>query len=147
MSADTSDSETKVGSFERPYFFEEHFPSSYSLKFAIPVKRHRGKLEFDRDELEKVSSCGKDGFAVYIDVKDYGRDELSVRIVNELIIVAGKRRPFPGSYHPRQFSREFKLPEFCDPESVTSFISDDGILGVKAAPLHKAHTNGGTGIN
>lgn len=71
---------------------------------------------------------------MYIDVKDFQPHEISVKTVNETIIIEGRQDKRPGGAIPRHFVRHFRLPEFYDSEDVFSFISDDGILEVKALP-------------
>ena len=123
--------------FQRPYFFEEHFPASYHLTFAPPVQHHPGKLNYPRQDLDKLAHMDKEGYHLYVDVKDYEEDEISVRTIDETIIVEGKQKKRPGSNAlPRHFVRHFKLPENFDSEDVFSAISDDGILEIKCLPPH-----------
>lgn len=121
-------------SYHRPYFFEEHFPASYRLCFAPPVQRYPGELNYKPEELERRSSITKDHFQVYVDVKEFQPHEISVKTVNETIIVEGKQDKRPGNALPRHFIRYFRLPEYYDSEDVHSSISEDGILEITALP-------------
>lgn len=123
----------------RPYFFEEYFPSSYRLCYAPPVQRHPGKFDLPKDELEKAH-VDANGFEVFVDVKDFQPDEISVKTINEVIVVEGKQEKRPGNSLPRHFVRHFHLPPFYDSEDVFSFISDDGILEIRAVPADKKKT-------
>lgn len=123
----------------RPYFFEEYFPSSYGLYFKPPVQRYPGKFNVPVEEIGKEHITDS-GFEVFVDVKDFQPNEISVRTVNEVIIVEGKQEKRPGNALPRHFVRHFHLPEFYDSEDVFSFISDDGILEIKALPATKKRT-------
>lgn len=89
----------------------------------------------------------KDGFIVYIDVKDFQPHEISVKTINETIIVEGKQDKRPGGAIPRHFVRHFRLPENFDSEDVFSFISDDGILEVKALPASQKRAFRGRNIS
>lgn len=123
-------------SIQRPYFFEEHFPASYHLTFAPPVQRHPGAFNFPREELDKRAHMDKDGYHLYVDVKEYQPHEITVRTVDETIVVEGKQDKRPGNALPRHFVRHFRLPEHYDSEDVFSAISDDGILEIKCIPPH-----------
>lgn len=123
----------------RPYFFEEYFPSSYRLCYAPPVQRHPGKFEVPKHELGK-EHIDADGFEVFLDVKDFKPEEVSVKTINEVIIVEGKQGKRPGNAVPRHFVRHFHLPEYYDSEDVFSAISDDGVLEIRAVPASKKKT-------
>lgn len=124
---------------QRPYFFEEYFPSSYGLYFAPPVQRYPGRFNLPKEEFNKEHIDEK-GFEVFVDVKDFQPHEITVRTVNEMIIVEGRQEKRPGNTLPRHFVRHFHLPEFYDSEDVFSLISDDGILEIKALPSSKKRT-------
>lgn len=116
-----------------PYFFEKYFPASYHLTFHPPISHHPGSYNFTREEIEKKSHVTSKEFQVFVDVKEFKPEEISVKTVNETIIVEGKQEKRPGIV-PRHFVRHFRLPDFFDSEDVYSSISDDGILEVKALP-------------
>lgn len=125
-----------MSTFQRPYFFEEHFPSSYHLTFAPPVQRQHVSLNYPRNELDKLAHMDKDGYHLYVDVKEYQPNEITVKTIDETIIVEGKQDKGVGNALPRHFVRHFRLPEHYDSEDVFSSISDDGILEIKALPAH-----------
>lgn len=117
----------------RPYFFEEHFPASYHLTYAPPVRHYPGYLNPPLEEIGQPH-MERDGFVIYIDVKDFKAHEISVKTVDQTIIVEGKQEKRPGVSVPRHFVRNFRLPDYFDSEDVFPFISDDGILEIKALP-------------
>lgn len=84
--------------------------------------------------MERKSEISKDHFEVYIDVKNFEPDEITVRTVNETVIVEGRQKKRDKNAIPRHFVRHFRLPHHFDSEDVHSYISEDGILEVKALP-------------
>lgn len=126
-----------MSAFVKPYFFEEYFPASYRLCFAPPVQRYPGELHMTPEEIEKKTEISKDHFEVYINVKEFLPNEITVKTVNETVIVEGKQEKRDKNSIPRHFIRYFRLPEFYDSEDVHSIISDDGILEITAKPAAK----------
>lgn len=74
---------------------------------------------------------------LFYKVKDFQPNEITVKTINETIIVEGKQEKRPGNTVPRHFIRHFRLPEYYDSEDVFSTISDDGILDIRALPAQE----------
>lgn len=110
-----------------PYFFEKYFPASYHLTYNAPIQRYPGQFGYNREELEQKSKISKDEFRVFLDMKDFSADDISVKTIDESVIVEGKQKRGYGKI-PSQFSRQFRLPEFFDSEDVIARMSDDHIL-------------------
>lgn len=85
---------------------------------------------------DESKSAGKDGFQMCLDVRQYQPNEISVKTVNNSIIVEAKHeeKPDKDGYISRQFTRRYVLPERYRAEDVISSLSSDGILTVKATP-------------
>lgn len=83
---------------------------------------------------------GKDGFQLCLDVKDFAPNEISVKTVDDTIVVEGKHeeRQDQHGYISRQFTRRYTLPDGYDAKDVVSQLSSDGVLTVKAPPQPKA---------
>lgn len=124
-------------SYGEPYFFEKYFPASYHIKFQPPVHRYRGSYNYSREEMERKTHISTDEFHVFLDVKEYRPDEITVKTINEMVIVEGKQNKRSPNEIPRHFIRDFQLPEFFDSEDVFSTISDDGVLEIKALPASR----------
>lgn len=133
----TTENREKMQSFSEPYFFEKYFPASYHITFQPPVHRHRGSYNYSQEEMERKSRISTDEFHVFLDVKEYRPDELTVKTINEMVIIEGKQNKRSPNEIPRHFIRHFTLPEFFDSEDVFSTISDDGILEVKSLPASR----------
>ncbi len=82
----------------------------------------------------KQSLIGKDGFQMCLDVVHFKPNEISVKTVGNQVIIEGKHqeRQDDHGFISRQFSRRYVLPEGYDPNTITSNLSSDGVLTVKA---------------
>ncbi|KAK7866424.1 hypothetical protein R5R35_008951 [Gryllus longicercus] len=88
----------------------------------------------------------KDGFKANLDVQQFQPEELSVRMVDDYVVVEGKHeeRKDAHGFVSRQFQRRYKLPKDVDPDTVTSALSTDGVLtifGPKKQPVPLADVN------
>lgn len=79
----------------------------------------------------------KDKFQVNLDVQHFAPEEISVKTSDGYVVIEGKHeeRKDEHGYISRQFRRRYLLPEGCNPESVESRLSTDGVLSV-IAPKH-----------
>uniref|UniRef100_A0A1L8EE74 Putative heat shock protein 23 n=1 Tax=Haematobia irritans TaxID=7368 RepID=A0A1L8EE74_HAEIR len=79
-----------------------------------------------------VSPVGKDGFQVCLDVTQFKPNELTVKVVDNCVIVEGKHeeREDQHGYIQRHFVRRYVLPKDYDAEKVASTLSSDGVLTV-----------------
>lgn len=76
---------------------------------------------------------GKDKFQLTIDVHHFSKDEIRVKARQEYVIIEGKQeKKTKRGFVMRQFVRKFKLPEGCNPESMESKLSPDGLLTITA---------------
>ncbi|CAG9796051.1 unnamed protein product [Diatraea saccharalis] len=76
----------------------------------------------------------KDKFQINIDVQHFDPEEISVKTSDGFIVVEGKHeeRKDEHGFISRQFKRRYALPEGCNPETVESRLSSDGVLTVIA---------------
>ncbi|XP_064292841.1 alpha-crystallin B chain-like [Plodia interpunctella] len=75
----------------------------------------------------------KETFQLTLDVRQFDKEEIRVKARTEFIIVEGKQeRKTNNGYVIRQFVRKFKLPVGCDPHTIKTKLSPDGILTVTA---------------
>lgn len=86
-------------------------------------------------QLEKdlpVATVGKDGFQASLDVQQFKPNELTVKVVDNHIIVEGKHeeREDNHGYISRHFARRYALPKGFDAGNVVSTLSSDGVLTV-----------------
>ncbi|XP_050680515.1 protein lethal(2)essential for life-like [Leptidea sinapis] len=74
----------------------------------------------------------KDKFQINLDVQHFSPDEISVKIVNNYIVVEGKHeeKKDEHGFISRQFKRRYAIPDGCKPETVESKLSSDGVLTI-----------------
>lgn len=87
---------------------------------------------FHRDGIEYNTT--KDGCEIRMDVAPFRSYEITVKTNNNWITVTGKREEHRGTsgYISRQLTRRYFLPLRYDANTVTSDLSWDGILTIKA---------------
>lgn len=80
------------------------------------------------------SLIGKDGFEVSMDVAQFKPKEITVKTVDNTVIVEGKHeeKEDEHGYISRQFVRKYQLPKGYKSEEVTTSLSSDGVLTIKA---------------
>lgn len=90
--------------------------------------RHSGMSQVSNNDNE---------FRMMVDVSHFKPDEINVKTVDRNVIITGKHeeRQDEHGFIQRQFSRKYLLPEDVDPNTITSSLSDEGVLTVKAPKL------------
>lgn len=70
-----------------------------------------------------------------MDVQQFGPDEITVKLVDDFIVVEGKHeeRQDEHGFISRQFQRRYKLPSEIRLDTLKSSLSSDGILTVTAS--------------
>ncbi|PSN45237.1 Protein lethal(2)essential for life [Blattella germanica] len=76
----------------------------------------------------------KEGFKVNLDVQQFKPEELSVKVVDNYVVIDGKHeeREDEHGFISRQFQRRYKLPDEVEPDAVLSQLSSDGVLTIIA---------------
>nr|ARQ84037.1 heat shock protein [Liriomyza trifolii] len=76
----------------------------------------------------------KDKFEVILDVQQFAPNEVTVKVVDKYIVVEGKHEEKQDEHGliSRHFSRRYLLPEGVNADAVTSQLSSDGLLTVRA---------------
>lgn len=92
------------------------------------------------DGTETKSHIGKDGFQVCLDVHHFSPNEITVKTIDNSIVVEAKHeeKQDDHGYISRQFTRRYDLPKGFNAHDVVSTVSSDGILSIKAAPATPA---------
>ncbi|XP_069700756.1 protein lethal(2)essential for life-like [Periplaneta americana] len=75
-----------------------------------------------------------DGFKVNLDVQHFKPDELTMKMVDDFVVVEGKHEEQEDEHGfiSRQFQRRYKLPSDVEPDTVTAQLSSDGVLTISA---------------
>ncbi|XP_068207113.1 putative uncharacterized protein DDB_G0294196 isoform X2 [Palaemon carinicauda] len=99
-------------------------------------KIRSNKIQEDLYASQALQITEKDGkFQVVMDVKDFNPRELQVRAVDDRIVVEGAYQKVSqdgASKSLKSFYKEFTLPEAADIDQVTTALSKDGVLTIKA---------------
>lgn len=77
----------------------------------------------------------KNEFRVNLDVQQFKPEELKVKVENGYLVVDGKHeeRTDEHGFISRQFTRRYEIPEDVDQQTLSSNLSTDGVLTLKAA--------------
>ncbi|XP_028321471.1 alpha-crystallin A chain [Gouania willdenowi] len=72
----------------------------------------------------------RDKFTVYLDVKHFSPDELSVKVADDYVEIQGKHgeRQDDHGYISREFHRRYRIPSSVDQSAITCTLSADGLL-------------------
>lgn len=92
-----------------------------------------GKDLYASQALQITEKDGK--FNCVMDVKDFNPKDLSVRVVDDRVVVEGKyeaKSEDGSSMACKEFYKEFNMPPSADIDQVATALSKDGILTVKA---------------
>lgn len=118
-------------------------PSEFSREFRDMERRARDmERKLQSETIGSVPTTGQDGFQVSMDVQQFNPSEITVKTNENSVLIEGKHeeRQDEHGYISRQFTRRYTLPPGYDPNAITSELSSDGVLTVKA-PLPKALEN------
>ncbi|XP_058796934.1 protein lethal(2)essential for life-like [Phymastichus coffea] len=74
----------------------------------------------------------KDNFQVVLDVQQFAPKEISVKVVDNYVVVEGNHdeKKDEHGWISRKFTRRYLIPEQCNLENVESKLSSDGILTI-----------------
>ncbi|KAK8722609.1 hypothetical protein OTU49_012128 [Cherax quadricarinatus] len=99
-------------------------------------KIRSSKIDEDLYASQALQITEKDGkFQAVMDVKDFSPNDLQVRVVDDRVVVEGKycKKSEDGStVSSKSFYKEFTLPNNADIDAVSTALSKDGVLTVKA---------------
>ncbi|XP_074839508.1 alpha-crystallin A chain [Carettochelys insculpta] len=72
----------------------------------------------------------RDKFTIFLDVKHFSPEDLSVKIIDDFVEIKGKHseRQDDHGYISREFHRRYRLPSSVDQSSITCSLSADGML-------------------
>lgn len=95
------------------------------------------------DGMEREVHVSSDIFQVSLDVRHFKSYEISVKVINNSIVIEGQhdKRPQIDGYVARKFERRFDLAKVFKIRDVNSTISSDGVLTVTAYPEYAASSS------
>jgi len=132
----------------RPTMYDQHFGlglldddmlvqpwhHGYTQPMLLRLYRRPSRLNSAAQSGLSLIQNNKDNFKVNLDVQQFKPEEVSVKVVDGYVVVDGKHeeRTDKHGFISRQFTRRYKVPGDVDPSTITSTLSSDGVLSVKA---------------
>ncbi|XP_066598623.1 protein lethal(2)essential for life-like isoform X2 [Prorops nasuta] len=112
---------SNLGINRRPFF-----GNSYYRPWNVATRQNSSGASTIQLDQEK--------FQVILDVQQFSPDEISVKVVDNNVIVEAKHeeRQDEHGYVSRHFVRRYVLPSSHDVSNVTSSLSSDGVLTITA---------------
>lgn len=99
-------------------------------------KIRSSKIDEDLYASQALQVTEKDGnFQCVMDVKDFSPSDLQVRVVDDRVVVEGKyekKSEDGSSMSSKSFHKEFTMPNCADIDQVSTALSKDGVLTVRA---------------
>lgn len=120
--------------------FDQRFGLGIAEDELLPPAPYNGfylrpRRQFSR-QTSGLSEMKFDGdkFQVLLDVNQFTPDELTVKTVDQSIVVHGKHQEKVDEHGliSREFTRRYVLPDGIEPEAIVSSLSHDGILTIEA---------------
>ncbi|KAG8232752.1 hypothetical protein J437_LFUL012997 [Ladona fulva] len=101
---------------------------------SIYVECYRPMLFAIRNASNESSISNRKGFVVKLDVNKYSPKEITVKTIDNTIIIEGRHEEKldEHGFVSRHFVRRYVLPKSVQIEAVSSTLSSDGILTVSA---------------
>jgi len=121
--------------------FDQHFGSGLFdediLAPALIFGHGNRPRHFRNREASGLSEMkvDKDKFQVNLDVQQFKPEELSVKTVDNCVVIEGKHeeKADEHGYIKRHFVRRYVLPDNCKQEEVQCQLSSDGVLQIQVA--------------
>uniref|UniRef100_A0A1B6JCU8 SHSP domain-containing protein n=1 Tax=Homalodisca liturata TaxID=320908 RepID=A0A1B6JCU8_9HEMI len=115
----------------KPIFLDRNFGSLISSPFFYS-RPHR-LVSPEQSGTSKILT-DKNNFRISLDVQQFKPNELSVKVVDDFVVIEGKHGEQTDDYGlvSRQFTRRYRLPPDVDAEALQSSLSSDGVLQVEA---------------
>ncbi|GIY35784.1 protein lethal(2)essential for life [Caerostris extrusa] len=99
-----------------PYFTVRQRPQ-------VPVAPRRSDAKKDSSKLQ-----------VMLNVKNFRPDQINLKTVDNFVVIHAKHEEQADQYGfvSREFTRRYRLPDDVEPHTVTSSLSQDGVLTIEA---------------
>ncbi|CAL1274030.1 unnamed protein product [Larinioides sclopetarius] len=119
---------------------DQHFGMSLLDNDLLPAILHRGfqlrprtRANIDSSGVSEVKNEA-DKFKVMLNVSHFKPNEISVKTVDNCIVIHGKHeeKTDEHGFIAREFTRRYMLPEGAEPEKVVSKLTPDGVLTIEA---------------
>ncbi|XP_012555111.2 uncharacterized protein LOC105843824 isoform X1 [Hydra vulgaris] len=82
------------------------------------------------------SVLNNDGFVVNLDIEHFKPEEVTMKVEGRFLEVCGKHKNInENGFECSEFLRKYTIPDDVDPTALTSTISEDGILQIRAPKM------------
>lgn len=102
---------------DRPFYQENYVRPKEAAEAWL--KSEIAEVKYDSKKME-----------VKLDVSVYAPEELNITVAEDRLVIKGKHEQKADNhgYVAREFTREFVIPENIDADTITSTLSDEGML-------------------
>lgn len=123
------------------FFDDGIIPGALDGELFVPPFYHRRyclspqRTNCERSEASSTEvACTPDKFTVNMDVRHFAPEEITVKTIDNSVVVHGKHeeKSDEHGYIQREFTRRYVLPKDVDPGTVTCSMSRNGVLAVEA---------------
>lgn len=107
--------------------FEDHYFNPPHVHFNVIRPRQPSSSK-------EVDSKSENNFKVMMNVKHFGPDEIEVKVVDNFVVIHGKHEEHADEHGfvSREFTRRYELPDDVEADKISSSLSKDGVLTIKA---------------
>merc|ERR1712080_761134 len=112
---------------------ESALPSRYDQSLDLYRPRRLNTQVSRESGMSEITST-KDKFAVNLDVPQFKPEELTVKVVDNVLTVEAKHeeKEDDHGYIARHFVRKYTIPPHIDAEKLASSLSHEGVLSIEA---------------
>lgn len=121
--------------WRRNWFWDDDYNYGSLSRFWDAENRNWGiERKWESERVELIPTTGINGFKVSMDIRDYNPSDLTVKTDEHSVEVEGKHEEYRYGrrYVSRSFNRRYTLPPGYNGNAITSELSSDGILTIKA---------------
>ncbi|KAJ8320721.1 hypothetical protein KUTeg_002308 [Tegillarca granosa] len=119
--------------------FDQHFGLGLTDGDFEPPRLWRGMYVRPRVQQppQHTGINNENEFKMMVDVSHFKPEEIKVKTVDKSVVITGEHeeRSDEHGFIQRQFTRRFILPKDVDPNTITSSLSAEGVLTVKAPKM------------
>jgi len=136
---------------DQPMMTSRHHQPLMSSMTARDPLFDRQSVAFGRPSFSRQLSEGRsdvstvDGiFKISLDVKNFDPEDIKVKTVGDVVEIQGRHEEKKDEHGvvKRDFTRKYNIPSNVDPMTITSALSQDGMLTVQA-PIKQAAIESG----
>lgn len=129
---DTMEESPKISTASCPIFLLQERPVEHTRPAIRGYRRWKPLVQFETTK-PAVTPPAKE-FTAAFDVSLFKPEDITVKLVERDIVVEGKHeeREDEHGFIARQFTRRITIPKEFDTETVTTYLSNDGKMTIKA---------------